>query len=502
MNAAEKGAAASDRDLIKNLDTGESFDGLEEREKLDTLLGKLASCELGKEPLPVVASDEASVSVETTSPTGGKVRSFWSALRGHDDVDSNAVDDGRGFIRVTSSSRNRTNVLDLGQLVFAQCLGKVHKGAINCLEFSPDGMFLASAGTDATIIIWRTLQCDKEEYEQCEFQRKCASFPTMPCGPKLLSNDAWRTFSGHSGEILSLAWSKSQFLLSGSKDKTVRLWHIQRPQCLLVFRHREPITSVDFNPHSDTMFVCGSKDRIIRVWNIPDARLMHWYRLPIAVTAVSFSHDASMIITGLEDGEVRFLKFDRKTGLEFFTQIECRNKRGIQRKGKKVTGIQPHSITSGPGGKQRNIVLISTNDSRVRLCSLDTYLCLCKFKGATNTTSPGYASVSETGSHVISGSEDKYVYVWNLHALTEEMGPGVTGTKKIINNLSKKSANHESFLAHGCVVTNAKFAPPRTIHAARGVDLFDNRKTDLHHALIVTSGVDGHIHVFENLKPA
>ena len=46
----------------------------------------------------------------------------------------------------------------------------------------------------------------------------------------------YRTFAGHTADVLDLAWSKSQFLLTASMDKTVRLWHISMDDCLRVFK--------------------------------------------------------------------------------------------------------------------------------------------------------------------------------------------------------------------------------------------------------------------------
>lgn len=40
-------------------------------------------------------------------------------------------------------------------------------------------------------------------------------------------------YSGHKADVIDLAWSKANFLLSASIDKTVRLWFVRctRPPC-------------------------------------------------------------------------------------------------------------------------------------------------------------------------------------------------------------------------------------------------------------------------------
>jgi WD40 repeat protein len=44
-------------------------------------------------------------------------------------------------------------------------------------------------------------------------------------------------FRGHTGEVLDISWSKDNYLLSASMDKTVRLWKVGSNDCLGVFAH-------------------------------------------------------------------------------------------------------------------------------------------------------------------------------------------------------------------------------------------------------------------------
>ena len=45
-----------------------------------------------------------------------------------------------------------------------------------------------------------------------------------------------REFCGHEDDIFDLSWSSNLFLLSASRDKTVRLWHVLTDGALKVFR--------------------------------------------------------------------------------------------------------------------------------------------------------------------------------------------------------------------------------------------------------------------------
>ena len=65
---------------------------------------------------------------------------------------------------------------------------------------------------------------------------------------------------GHQAPVLDAAWSKSLFLLSSSMDKTVRLWHLSRSECLCFFRHVDFVSAIAFHPRDDRYFVSASLD--------------------------------------------------------------------------------------------------------------------------------------------------------------------------------------------------------------------------------------------------
>lgn len=58
-------------------------------------------------------------------------------------------------------------------------------------------------------------------------------------------------YSGHTSDLLDVSWSKNYFVLSSSMDKTVRLWHISRKECLCCFQHIDFVTAICFHPKDD-----------------------------------------------------------------------------------------------------------------------------------------------------------------------------------------------------------------------------------------------------------
>lgn len=58
-----------------------------------------------------------------------------------------------------------------------------------------------------------------------------------------------RLLVGHTGAIYSLSFEPSEqiHLISGSEDRTIRLWHLQLWTCLCVYKmHRQPVLNGEF----------------------------------------------------------------------------------------------------------------------------------------------------------------------------------------------------------------------------------------------------------------
>ena len=95
----------------------------------------------------------------------------------------------------------------------------------------------------------------------------------------------FRTFVGHTLDVIDISWSKSHFILSASADHNVRLWHVTRGDCLQVFRHPDIATSIDFHPLHDRYFVSGCFDRKLRIWDIiSDTLNKEWVSLSETVS--------------------------------------------------------------------------------------------------------------------------------------------------------------------------------------------------------------------------
>lgn len=308
--------------------------------------------------------------------------------------------------------------------------------AIWALEFSADGKYLAAGGQDGIVRVWRVISSAEDRRHHDSYDK------TGLCAPVVVA-EPYRIYKGHTSDVLDICWSKRNFLLTSSMDKTVRLWHASRDECLCSFQHKDFVTSIAFHPSDDRFFLSGSLDCKLRLWDIVDKQVSFWNELPELVTAVSFSPDGRLAIAGTFTGMCLFYETE---GLRYHTQIHVRSSRGRNSKGSKITGVQTTSLT--PDMRTSEVkLLITSNDSRIRLYTMRDKALEAKFKGNVNQSSQIRGKFNEGCRYVICGSEDRQVYIWNTS--------GELGDRK-----DKRGVEH--FEASGNVVTATCFAPHTT----------------------------------------
>lgn len=351
------------------------------------------------------------------------------------------------------------------------------KGAIWCMKFSVCGQLLAVAGQDQLLRVY----CSQKSWKYfTQLRNKASGQQISPNSSKerdnksfssqrsssLSSNEAryesatsnlnqrfatedntlseegplllFSVYKGHTGDVLDISWSKNHFLLSSSMDKTVRLWHITRIECLCTFRHIDFVTTIQFHPRDDRYFLSGSLDGKLRLWNIPDKRVTLWNEVMALstqkstqesaptnglITSSAFVQNGMFAVIGTYDGRIIFYTTDQ---LKYFTQLNVSSNKNLltlgqpnssgnqdNRRNKKVTGIE---------GVDDNKILVTTNDSRIRLYDLRDLSLTCKYSGCQNQSSQIKASVSHDSKYIICGSENSSFYIWKLKSDNLSLG--------------------------------------------------------------------------------
>ncbi|KAI9928231.1 hypothetical protein ASPWEDRAFT_38968 [Aspergillus wentii DTO 134E9] len=281
--------------------------------------------------------------------------------------------------------------------------------AVWALVFSNDGKYLAVAGQDRKVRVWAVID-SAEEREAAELRGEGGQNDGPPrLKAPVFKSKPVQVYEGHTGSILDLSWSKNNFLLSSSMDRTVRLWHVSRAECLCCFQHSDFVTSIQFHPRDDRFFLAGSLDTKLRLWSIPDKSVAFVATVPDMITSVAFTPDGRHSIAGCLNGMCNIYETD---GLKAIAQIHVRSARGRNAKGSKITGIDTIALPANNDLNAEVKLLITSNDSRIRIYNFRDRTLEAKFRGNENTCSQIRASFSDDGKHVICGSEDRKAYIW------------------------------------------------------------------------------------------
>ncbi|WP_226589897.1 nSTAND1 domain-containing NTPase, partial [Microseira wollei] len=114
-------------------------------------------------------------------------------------------------------------------------------------------------------------------------------------------------FQGHEHSVNSVAFSPNgEMIVSGSTDKTVRLWDLSgNPIGQPFFGHEYSVNSVAFSPNGE-MIVSGSADKTVRLWDLSGNPIgQPFFGHESSVNSVAFSPNGEMIVSGSADKTVR-----------------------------------------------------------------------------------------------------------------------------------------------------------------------------------------------------
>lgn len=333
----------------------------------------------------------------------------------------------------------------VGQNPAPQSGSAATQNPIWAVEFSRDGGYLAAGGQDRLVRVWAVITNseDRRWHEQAENDPGAPEGEARNLSAPVFQQKVFREYHGHSATILDLSWSKNSFLLSSSMDKTVRLWHVSRDENLCIFKHHDFVPSIQFHPTDDRFFLAGSLDAKLRLWSIPDKNVAFSVTVPDMITAVAFTPDGKTCIAGTLGGLCMFYDTEK---LKWQAQMHVKSTRGQNAKGSKITGI--HAAYWPPGSESGEIkLLITSNDSRLRVYNFKDKSLEIKLRGHENNCSQIRGAFSDSSGHIICGSEDRKAYIWSTSAPEGE---------------KRNQRPVEMFEAHSSITTCTVIAPVQT----------------------------------------
>lgn len=158
-----------------------------------------------------------------------------------------------------------------------------------------DGALLASAGNDQTISIFHTLHGRNKIATLVGHEHviEALAFVTAPTPAEKKDK----------GKPVKDA---NDYLASGGRDRSVRLWNITTQQCLNIFKYHENwVRSVILHPSGNYIISAGD-DRTIRVMDIKANRCLRTLEdaHPHFVTSLAMHHTLPILVSGSVDQHV------------------------------------------------------------------------------------------------------------------------------------------------------------------------------------------------------
>jgi len=195
---------------------------------------------------------------------------------------------------------------------------KDHEAPVLAVKFSPTNSMFASCGEDTKIRLWSEdgtlLQTFKEGHHKWV---TCLCF--SPDGEFIVTGSADRTlivwhisgkivqnFKAHDSFIEDVDISPSgRIIASASRGRTIKLWNMQGKLLNRLEGHADKVLGVRFHPIEPSL-VSVSSDRTIKVWDLYGNLIQTIFGHKGGIHSVSWNSHGSVLLTGSQDTMIKF----------------------------------------------------------------------------------------------------------------------------------------------------------------------------------------------------
>jgi RNA polymerase sigma factor (sigma-70 family) len=209
-------------------------------------------------------------------------------------------------------------------------------GAVNCLDFAPDGKTLAGTRINQPACIWDVATGNKVREFGGE-RHRAAWIVFSPDGKTVAyggdqqedqasvrlaevetGKDVAR-FDGHTGYVKPAVFSPDGKRLATADDRGIHLFDLaggRKMEWPQANKHTGSVCGLAFSPDGKTLATATGENKVIELVEAATGKTVHTIRLTgarEAVYRVLFTRDGSTLISGHEDGFIRF--WDPTTGM-------------------------------------------------------------------------------------------------------------------------------------------------------------------------------------------
>lgn len=297
-----------------------------------------------------------------------------------------------GQLLASSGDDQRINLWDVQT---GKCLMSLadHTNWVRSTTFSPDGTLLASGSHDRTVRVW-----------------------------DVKTGQVLKVLQGHTAEVWSVSFSlDGQLLASGSDDRTIRIWDVQTGQCLHILEgHTDSILSLAFLPSSfkvattaerTNWLISGSLDQTIKLWDGKTGQCLQTltgaqsqiFSVAWALYLAEEEANWPVIISGGSDRLIRI--WDVETG-------QCL--KTIQGHTDSIWTVTASAVCANRSTGMQYRFASGGNDQTIRIWDINTGHCLKTLQGHTSQVFA--LAFHPDGQTLASGHTDQTIRLWDVKA--------------------------------------------------------------------------------------
>ncbi len=253
-----------------------------------------------------------------------------------------------------------------------------HDSVVWSVDFSPDGMLLAT-GSKASASIFDVTT-----------SRLVCKLPHAST-PGSYDNDVRAVCFAPCGNRL----------VTGAHDNLIRIWDFGRHKIICTLRgHRGGVFGIDWK---DEVIVSGSDDKSIRLWDPVSRNCTLKLSMRDRITCVSLSPNGRWVVAGLWNNRIRIWRWSDKGAVDISITDSA---------GKHMESDRVRSVAYSPNGKH---VVSASSDRTIKIWrSSEPFIdsrCVRTLEGHSDQVL--HTTFSPDGAWLLSASKDKGVQLWD-----------------------------------------------------------------------------------------
>jgi len=241
-----------------------------------------------------------------------------------------------------------------------------------------------------------------------------------------------KTLRGHTHSVASVTYGPDG-LVTGSWDKTIRLWNDSGNEIKIFKGHDGWVGSVACSPY-DQLLASGSDDGTVKTWNPHTGASIHTLRgHRDSVRSVTFGPEEHLLVSGSWDGTVKIWNHHTGSSIETLaghedsiSSVVCDRKRGLLASGSydntvkiwdvstasEMSTLEGHLgwVSSIAYGDDEKLLASGSWDGTIRIWDTRSLRCIRMLEGE-----PQVRSVAFGPDQLAAGLDDGTVTIWDTH---------------------------------------------------------------------------------------